>query len=84
MKMHMENEDAKSGEQELTFDIKITNGVAKLLKTLKDKLGKDTAKEVVSLGLQVLDIALQDDADLVVKKSNGEEIRIILNGKNNG
>ena len=74
-----EEEKPQSGtEKELKFDIKITNGAAKLLQKIKEKLKEDSAKDVVGLGLQVLDLALQDNSELIVKKSNGDEVRIVL------
>lgn len=77
------SEDQKTNGQseELSFDIKITNGAAKLLQKIKQKLAEDSAKDVVALGLQILDYALTDDADLIVKKKNGEDVKIILRKK---
>lgn len=66
---------------EPTFDIKITNGAAKLLQKVMQQLGEESAKDAVGLGVQVLDFALTEGSDLIVKKANGEEVRIILKKK---
>ena len=78
-----EQEPAKvqAKEPELVFNLTITNGVAKRLQRLKQELHEDSAKEVVSLGLQIIDFAISEDAQLIAKKPNGEEVRIVLNKK---
>ena len=69
---------SSDNKKELTFELTITNGAAKLLQRIKDKLKKDSAKEVVSTGLQIIDYALREDAELLARKKDGTEVRIVF------
>ena len=68
----------ESETEALSYDIKITNSAAKRMKKVMIALDEDSAKNVVSLGLEVLDYTLSNDAELVAQKKDGESIKLIL------
>lgn len=80
MSEQSQNSIPQNPADELSFDITITNGAAKMLQKVMSELGEESAKEVIGMGVQILNFALTE-GELVVKKPNGEEVRIVLKKK---
>ena len=77
------NSTTQAQPDELTFDLKITNGAAKKLDSLMKYFDYETAKEVIGLSLELLD-AVKEGQEIVVKKKDGTAKQLIITPKSNG